>query len=182
MEVLIKFGKKMVAQGLAASQFGNLSKRVGDRLFISKRGSMLDDLEGEIIDVSLKEEGPQDHLASSELVVHRAIYEHTPALAILHGHSPFAVILSLLFPKEKTLVPRDEEGASFLNEIHIIEGMSGSSDLARVASLALRDHKGIIVRGHGSFARGKTAQEAFVTLSSVENSCKILYFLNLSKF
>ncbi|MEW6327382.1 MAG: aldolase [Thermodesulfobacteriota bacterium] len=179
MEELIKYGKKMVAQGLAYSHFGNVSKRVGDRLLISTTGSMLNELEGHIVEVPLLESSPLDIRASIELGAHREIYKRTPALAVLHGHSEFAVVLSLLHPAGAELRPEDSEGACLLHEIPIIQGESGSEELAEKASAALCDHKAVLIRGHGVFARGNTVNEAFVVLSAVEHSCRVKYFTDL---
>ncbi|MFZ5995064.1 MAG: aldolase [Thermodesulfobacteriota bacterium] len=179
MEELIKYGKKMVAQRLAHSHFGNVSKRIGDRILISTTGSMLDELEGQIVEVSLSGPSSLDMIASTELVVHREIYKGTSALAILHGHSEFAVVLSLLYPAGTELRPEDSESVYLLHEIPIVQGGVGSRGLAQSAAAALCDHKAVLVRGHGVFARGNTVDEAFVVLSSVEHSCQVKYFTDL---
>ena len=92
-----KFGKKMVEQGLVSSHFGNISVRIGDDMFITRSGSMLDELsEDDVIKVPVHKESTLDLVASSETIAHREIYKKTSALAIMHGHSPFAVVLSLI--------------------------------------------------------------------------------------
>ncbi len=179
MEELIAYGKRMVAQRLAHSHFGNVSKRVGDRILISTTGSMLDDLAGQIVEVSLDGPSSLDMVASTELVVHRAIYGGTSALAILHGHSEFAVVQSLLNSAGTEVCPEDSESTYLIHEIPVIEGGVGSNELAQGAAAALRDHRAVLVRGHGVFARGTTVDEAFVVLSCVEHSCQVKYFTDL---
>ncbi|HED00446.1 MAG TPA: aldolase [Proteobacteria bacterium] len=179
MEELIKYGKKMVAQGLAHSHFGNVSKRIGDRILISTTGSMLDELEGQIVEVSLSGPSSLDMVASTELLVHKEIYRETSALSILHGHSEFAVVLSLLYPAGTELRAEDSESTYLLHEIPIIQGGVGSKELGQNAAAGLRDHKAVLIKGHGVFARGSTVDEAFVVLSSVEHSCKVKYFADL---
>ncbi|MQY54031.1 MAG: hypothetical protein GH149_01890 [Methanosarcinales archaeon] len=49
------------------------------------------------------------------------------------------------------------------------------------AANALRDHKGIVVQGHGTFARGATVDEAFVILSSIEHACTVKYLVDSAK-
>src|SRR5919197_252803 len=51
LEDLIRFGKKMVVSGLVCAHAGNISKRVGNAMLISTRGSMLDELEEKIVQV-----------------------------------------------------------------------------------------------------------------------------------
>lgn len=179
MNELITYGKKMVLQGLAHSHFGNVSKRMGDGILISTTGSMLDELENQIVEVCLEGPSSLDMIASTELVVHRAIYEKTTALAILHGHSPFAVIQSLINPVGSQLAPEDSESIYLLHEMPIAEGGIGSTELAQRVSDILRDHKAVLVKGHGVFARGGTVDEAFVYLSSVEHSCQVKYYTDL---
>ena len=200
MQELIKYGRKMVESRLVHSHFGNVSKRVGDQMLISTTGSLLDELEGQIVSVPVDATTPDelDVIASSEVNVHRAIYKQTSALAVLHGHSRFAVVLSLLCceageegeageeegeagEEEGEIVPEDSESVYFLHEIPVVTGGIGSDELARNAARALRDHKGLVVRGHGTFARGATVDEAFVILSSVEHACTVKYFCDLAR-
>ena len=185
MQELIKYGRKIVEAGLAHSHFGNVSKRVGDQMLISTTGSMLDELEGQIVTVPIDPASPDelDVIASSEVNVHRAIYKATSALAVLHGHSKYAVVMSMLCkPGEQMLiVPEDSESMYFLHEIPVVTGGIGSEELARNASQALRDHKGVVVQGHGTFARGATVDEAFVILSSIEHACMVKYLCDMAR-
>ncbi len=181
MQELIKYGKKIVTAGLAHSHFGNVSKRVGDQMLISTTGSMLDELEGQIVTVPIDPASPDelDVIASTEVNVHRAIYKETSALAILHGHSKYAVVESILC--EEQIVPEDSESIYFLHEIPVVSGGIGSDELARNAASTLRDHKGIVARGHGAFVRGATVDEAFVILSSIEHACMVKYLLDMAR-
>jgi L-fuculose-phosphate aldolase len=187
MQELIKYGRKIVEAGLAHSHFGNVSKRVGDQMLISTTGSMLDELEGQIVTVPIDSASPDelDVIASSEVNVHRAIYKATSALAILHGHSKYAVVMSMLCKpgeqKQMQIVPEDSESMYFLHEIPVVTGGIGSEELARNAAQALRDHKGVVVRGHGTFARGATVDEAFVILSSIEHACMVKYLCDMAR-
>lgn len=184
MQELIKYGKKIVGAGLAHSHFGNVSKRVGDQMLISTTGSMLDELEGQIVTVPIDPATPDelDVIASTEVNVHRAIYRKTSALAILHGHSKYAVVMSMLCKPGEQIVPEDSESVYFLHEIPVVTGGIGSQELATNAASALRDHKGIVALGHGTFARGATVDEAFVILSSIEHACTVKYLQAIYQF
>ncbi len=183
MQELIKYGKKIVEAGLAHSHFGNVSKRVGDQMLISTTGSMLDELAGQILTVPIDVATPDelDVIASTEINVHRAIYKETSALAILHGHSEYAVVMSMLYKPGEQIVPEDSESVYFLHEIPVVTGGVGSEELSRKAANALRDHKGIVVQGHGTFARGATVDEAFVILSSIEHACTVKYLVDSAR-
>jgi len=179
MDELIKYGKKIVANGLVHSHFGNVSRRVGDYLLISSTGSMLDELEGKIVRVPIYEESSLDSIASSELPVHREIYKNTPVSAILHGHSIFAVVESIL--NDKCIVLDSCETEYFLHEIPIITGGVGSKELAKNAAESLKDHLGVIIKGHGTIGTGSSVEEAYFVLSSIEHICKIKYYVDMTK-
>ncbi len=180
MKELIKYGKKMVLSGLVDSHFGNVSKRIGNNMLISLTGSMLDELEGEIIEVPVFEDSSIDIIASTEIKMHREIYKRTAALSILHGHSPFAVILSMI-EKGKSIKPEDSESLYLLHEIPLVNGGVGTEKLAENVAEKLKEHKGVIIKGHGTVAKGQTVDEAFVILSSIEHSCQLKYYVDLMK-
>ncbi|MDD1757126.1 MAG: class II aldolase/adducin family protein, partial [Methanotrichaceae archaeon] len=78
-------GKKIVQSGLTRSRFGNMSILFGEKILITKTGSMLDELdENQIIEVDLSGPCSRDKQASTETCVHRAIYVETDAQAIIH--------------------------------------------------------------------------------------------------
>jgi len=175
-----KSGKKMVEQGLVSSHFGNISVRIGDDMFITRSGSMLDEIsKDDVIKVPIYKESTLDLVASSETLGHREIYKKTSALAIMHGHSPFAVILSFL-EKDK-VIPIDSEGQYFLHDIPIVKGGVGSKEMADNLSEVLQERKGAIVYSHGVFATGKILEEAFIVASMIEHSCQMKYFVENRK-
>ena len=71
---------------------------------------------------------PLDHVASSELPMHRAIYRQTEANAVFHGHGRFSIIESLT-TEAAHVTPVDSESAYYLPVIPIIEGPSGTEEL-----------------------------------------------------
>lgn len=173
-----KFGRKLVASGLAYAHFGNVSLLLDENILITSTGSMLDEITDDQV-VEVTREGPcsEDVLASCETVVHRAIYEKTKAGAVVHTHSPYAVATSIL--EEGPFEPMDGEGARFLGAVPIIEGEMGSPGLARNASNALKGSRACIVRGHGVFAIGETLEEAYIVACMVEHSAMIRRLVNL---
>ncbi len=178
---IIRFGRKLVSSGLNYSHFGNISVRHNNKILISVKGSMLDELSaGDIVETGLIAGELRDSPASIELIVHRNIYLSTVSRAIIHIHSPFAIVQSII-AKEKKIIPVDEEGGYLFDEIPIIEGKSGSKTLAASAAAALKKHKGIIIKGHGSIAAGETLQEAYLVISSIEHICKIKYYVDYGK-
>jgi len=138
---------------------------------------MLDELgEKDIVKVPIFEHSSLDLIASSELKVHRLIYQNTSAMAIIHTHSPFAVTLSLT---RDEIIPVDSEAQYFLHSIPVVRGGIGTEELGKNLAKALQKRRAAIARGHGVFAIGKMLEEAFVVASMVEHSCKVLYHYEL---
>ncbi|MCK9440791.1 MAG: aldolase [Methanothrix sp.] len=169
---IARFGKKLVLSGLTSSRFGNISLLEGNKIFITCTGSMLDELEeGLVVEVDLSSPCDLDRIASSETCVHRAIYQSTANIAIIHTHSPYAVALSLL--EQKEVVPLDSEGLVFLGTMPIVEGQIGTNELAMAASIALQTHKACIARGHGVFAAGNSLCDAYTAACMAEHSAQV---------
>ncbi len=177
---MAKFGKKLVEHGLVESQFGNMSVRAGGRMLITKSGVPLDEIKEEsVVEVDIDKPSSHDSIASSESPIHRAIYKNTTALAVVHAHPAFAVIESLL--GHDKILPPDSEGQYILHEIPVVRGGFGTKELADNVSGTLKDHKGVIVFAHGTFAAGKTIEEAYFVTAQIEHSCKLKYYCDMAK-
>jgi len=115
-------------------------------------------------------------LTSKELAVHRAIYQETPALAIVHAHPPHAVALSLT---ETEIVPSDAEGFSIVGQVPVLgwHMKVRPGGLADIIAQALRQCRIVTVRGHGSFAIGQLLEEAFNYTTTLEESCRVTCLL-----
>lgn len=171
-----RYGRKVIDAGLSSSRFGNISIRNGDKIFITCSGSMLDELdERDVVQVGLGSCPDGDGRASSEACVHRAVYSATDHRALIHTHSPYAVVGSLL--EDEEVVPLDGEGGIFLGIMPIVTGDFGSEDLAAAVSSALREHKACIARGHGVFAAGESLIEAYTVACMAEHSSQIRYLV-----
>lgn len=177
---IAKFGEKLVERGLVESHFGNISVRKGRKMLITKSGFALDEITRKsVVEVDIDKPSSLDSIASSETVVHRTIYKSTSALAIIHAHPPFAVIESLL--GHDKIIPPDSEGQYILHEIPVLRGSFGTKELADNTSVALKDHKGVIVFAHGTFTAGKTLEEAYFVTAQIEHSCKLKYYCDMAK-
>jgi L-fuculose-phosphate aldolase len=177
---MAKFGKMLVDHGLVESHFGNISIRTGSRMLITRTGCALDGIdENSVVEVDIDKISNLDAIASSESIVHRAIYKNTRALAVIHAHPAFTVIESLLVGD--TIAPLDIEGQHFLHDIPVVKGGSCTDELAKNAAEALKDHRGIIVFSHGTFATGMNLEEAYVVTTLIEHSCKLRYYYELAK-
>jgi L-fuculose-phosphate aldolase len=171
-------GRDMFLRGLVSSHAGNMSIRTGETIHITRRASMLGQLKRtDVISLNLTDNSsPLIGKASSEVSVHKAIYDtNTSALAVIHAHTPYATLLSMT---EDEIVPIDFEGSYLFKEVPVIcLGKSvGSDEAALLISEPLKEYKIILVRGHGSFARGDTLEEAYMLTSSLESSSFFVYY------
>jgi len=170
-------GRDLFARGLVSSHSGNLSIRLGERIIITRRGSMLNCLqEHDLIETGVSRNSRSTPLASTELPVHRAIYRETQALAIVHAHPPHAVALSLT---ETEIVPSGVESFSLPGTVPVVgwnmEVKPGG--LAGLIAQALKQRRIIMVHDHGSLAIGQLLEEAYDLTTALEQSCQILCLL-----
>ena len=172
-EMFRDIGRDMYVANMISSHGGNLSIRIGDHLIIKRRGAMLGNLKPhDLIETGIEKNDSGVALASTELVVHRAIYLNTPALAVVHCHPRTAIAFSL---SRDELVPIDNEASYLLKKVPVVaeEFASGTPGMANKVAKALQNYKIIMLRGHGSFAIGQTLDEAFHWSSTLEESCQI---------
>jgi L-fuculose-phosphate aldolase len=164
-----RIGKRLFAEHLVGGNFGNISARKGDEGFFIKRTGAYLDVAGELVFVPLHGDAPNN--ASSEYRVHREVYRKTKHEALIHAHPPCAVAASLVMDE---VVPEDSEGEMLCPNIPVVQGAPGSQEIAENVTRALSSSKLVIARGHGTFAAGKTLDEAYVYTSLAEHSCRVL--------
>ena len=170
-------GHDLFTRGLVSSNSGNLSIRLGERMIITRRGCKLGCLqEHDLIETGVSRNDRSTPLASIELAVHRAIYQQTPALAVVHAHSPHAVALSLT---ETEIVPSDTEGLSIVGRVPVLgwNMKVRPGGLADIIAGALKQHRIVMVHGHGSFAIGQLLEEAHNCAAMLEESCRVICLL-----
>jgi ribulose-5-phosphate 4-epimerase/fuculose-1-phosphate aldolase len=185
---MIEAGRHTVAYRLVDSYFGNISYRLGDTVYISQTGSSLDELAGCIDPCPLDDSSCAGITASSELVAHTDIYLRTANRAILHGHPPFAVILSM--DCEVADCPNRDQchircsQDRFIEDIPIVPGEvgTGPTGLCHTLPPAITGRRGAIVWGHGLFTAGSTDfNEPFRALLDIETMCRQEYFARVGQ-
>lgn len=171
-------GRDLFNRGLVASQCGNLSIRMGDKIMITRKRVTLNNLgERDLVETGIDKNERGTPLASGELGIHRCIYRATSALAVVHAHPPYTVALSLCLDD---IIPQDKEGKASLGRVPIINLEKGCQDpqvLDDVVAKALCESPIVIVRGHGTYATGQLLEEAYHRTTVLEESCHILCIL-----
>jgi ribulose-5-phosphate 4-epimerase/fuculose-1-phosphate aldolase len=172
-------GKLTVSSRLVDSYFGNLSWSDGKTLLVSRTASALDDLPGNVDPVPLDGSSTAALTASSETGCHAAVVKTTDHRAVLHGHPPFSVALSMLCADDEGCPDRGACAVRCTRERHV-EGVRvvpgetgmGPHGIARTVPAALRENASVIVWGHGVFVGGRDFREAFVRLRAVEEASR----------
>jgi L-fuculose-phosphate aldolase len=167
-------GRALFYRGLVSSSSGNLSIRMGDHLIITRRGSNLGNLqEKDLVETGINKNDRSTPMASTELAVHRAIYQHTQARAVVHAHPTHVTALSMF---EKEISSEHLEDFFNLSPVPVLgwnmEVKPGG--LANIISESLHSHQIVVVRGHGSFAVGQLLDEAYNCTTGLEEACEIL--------
>ena len=162
---LVRYGNRLLADGLSVGSAGNLSVRVGDTVAITPSGVAYPDLRPAGICLVTADgaqpalEAGQREAPSSETPMHLAIYAATSAAAVVHTHSPEVIALS---------AARRE-----LPAIHYaITGLGGpvrvapyarfgSGQLADAAVAALDGRSAVILRNHGAVTYGADLAQAY---------------------
>ncbi len=167
-------GRDILMTGLTSSHGGNMSVRVGNKIIIKRRGAQLGRLKPtDFVETSLYGRDSGITRASTELIVHRAIYHNTSALAVIHSHPRTSIALSL---SRDEIIPIDVEGSYLLRKIPVVsvEFASGSNQMAKTVATALKQYKIIMQRGHGCFSTGQTLEEAYHWISTLEEISDII--------
>lgn len=168
-------GRDIFVTGLTSSHGGNMSMRMGNKIIIKRRGAQFGRLKPfDFVTTSFQGKDSGIVRASTELIVHRAIYQKTSALAIVHAHPRTAITLSL---SRDEIIPIDNEGSYLLRKIPVIsvEMASGSQEMAEAISESLQVYKIVMQRGHGCFSIGQTLEDAYHWVSALEEISDIIF-------
>ncbi|MCX6826330.1 MAG: class II aldolase/adducin family protein [candidate division Zixibacteria bacterium] len=176
--VLIKYGRLLYKNGLVAGAQGNLSIRLKDgNILITPAGASKGFLKEEnLIVVSLKGKKITGRgEASSELLMHLAVYKHRPEIeACCHAHPPFATAFSAVgrnLPSH--ILP---EVIVVIGEIPLAKyAPPGTSAVPQSIKKLLPNHNAFILQNHGVLTIGRTIEEAYNQMEIVEHYAKIVY-------
>jgi L-fuculose-phosphate aldolase len=163
---LVRYGTRLLDDGLAVGSAGNLSVRMGDIVAITPSGIPYADLRPADIclvtpaGARLDEDGTDPlQTPSSELPMHLAIYAAASAAAVVHTHSPEVVALSASRPE----LPAIHYAITALGgPVRVAPYLRfGSAALAAAAVEALDGRSAVILRNHGAVTYGRHLAQAY---------------------
>ncbi|HEM6582198.1 TPA: L-fuculose-phosphate aldolase [Streptococcus suis] len=173
---LIKYGKKLVTEGLTKGTGGNLSvfnREKGlmaitpsgiDFFEIKEEDIVIMDLQGQVV------EG--EKLPSSEWYMHLIQYQQMEDIdAVIHAHTTYGTVLAVLrepLPASHYMI------AVAGKDVRVAEYATyGTKELAENAAEAMKDRRAVFLANHGILAGAQDLLNAFNIIEEVEYCSKI---------
>ncbi|RIH89538.1 L-fuculose phosphate aldolase [Calidithermus terrae] len=178
-------GADLFAARMASATSGNFSARDKDGLWITRSGVQKAHLTADDLMLLPFEPDPEkDQGSSVERVIHRAIYRHTDAVAVVHAHPRHAIALSFHLD---AIEPIDLEGRYCFGTIPVLSPAttSATEEAAEAVAEALKTHKACVLRGHGAFVKGveesaeRSLLKAYSLMTSLEEACEVVFLERL---
>ncbi len=175
-KLVIEAGEKLVATGLIARTWGNVSCRVDDKTFVitpsgkSYIGLTPDD----IVEVAIETlEWGGSVKPSSEKGIHAEVYKAYPdAGFVIHTHQKVASVISTLSEGIDKITGEAEKliGSKVLIGSY---GLPGTKKLRKGVTNALHmsPSKAVVMAHHGALCFGKDSDEAFDVANMLESVC-----------
>jgi len=172
--------RQLAAHGLIAGRDGNLSVRLGaDRVLVTPSGfikSLVTAADMVEVDLAGKPRRQSARKPTSELDLHLRILRHRPDVqAVVHAHPPAATGFA---------VAGQEIPGNLLPELIFVVGpvplvpfgMPGTPELGDriVPYLQDRRHQALLLANHGAVTLGRTLDEAWIRMESLEHSARII--------
>jgi len=172
--------RQLAAQGLIAGRDGNLSVRLGaERVLVTPSGlikSLVTAADMVEVDLAGNPRRRSTRKPTSELDLHLRILRYRPDVhAVVHAHPPVATGFA---------VAGQEIPGNLLPELIFVVGpvplvpfgMPGTPELGDriVPYLEDRRHQALLLANHGAVTLGRTLDEAWIRMESLEHSARII--------
>jgi L-fuculose-phosphate aldolase len=173
---IVEVGRRLYARGYCASNDGNISVRLDDRRLLTtpkgvSKGYMTPDMMV-VTDLSGKKLAG-DREASSELLMHLAVYRHRPdANAVVHAHPPLATGFAVAgIPLDRAVLA---EVITTLGSIPIADyGTPSTPELALAVERHIKAHDALLLANHGALTVGHELYATYFKMETIEHFAKI---------
>jgi ribulose-5-phosphate 4-epimerase/fuculose-1-phosphate aldolase len=182
LENLCEAAESFYGRGYAFGSTGNISVRVGARVWITPTGKSLKGLRPErLACVGLGGESLNENRPSKEFPFHLSVYERREDVrAVVHLHTTYSVALSCLdsFDPENPLPPLTPYYFMRVAPLAVLPYFRpGSEGLADAVGDAAARHNCMLLRNHGVVCAGATLSEAVDRTEELEQTARLYFIL-----
>jgi L-fuculose-phosphate aldolase len=170
--------RQLAARGLIAGRDGNLSVRLGpERVLVTPSGFIKSLVTaGDMVEVDLDGTPRREssRKPTSELELHLRILRHRPDVnAVVHAHPPTATAFAVAGEAiPGNLLP---ELIFVVGPVPLVPfGMPGTPELGNRVVPYLTGHSALLLANHGAVTMGKTLDEAWIRMESLEHAARII--------
>lgn len=179
---IVAAGRHLIAKGLVAGTWGNVSVRIpgAPQVLITPSGRDYESLTpAELVAVDLEGRALSGGVPSSETPLHLAIYRQRPDVqAIVHTHSLFASACAVA---HRSIPPVIEDLVQLVGgEVEVAAyALPGTAELGQSAVAALGDKQAVLLANHGAVGCGTRLGEAMLACELVEKAAQIYLYANM---
>lgn len=168
-------GQKLLAEGLVARTWGNVSVRLDkERFVITPSGRNYEELTPEdMVVVDIKTGNYQSTLKpSAERKLHAAIYRERPLIgAVIHTHQTNASVVAAARRDIPAIL--DDQVQILGPSVRVAEyALPSTNKIVRKTLKALRGRTAALMANHGAICIGTTLDDAFAACLVLEKTCK----------
>jgi len=154
---------------LVAATEGNISAKLGDRLFITPSDCCKGMLDAEeVVEADLNGSKTGERPPSSELMMHLAIYRRRPDVgAVIHAHPPHATGFAVAgIPLDRPVLP---EVVFSIGTVPLVAyATPGSAEAADSVAALVDRHDALLLSNHGALTCGADLQSAYFRMETLE--------------
>lgn len=182
LNLLSEIARKAYAQGLAAGSGGNVSVRLGERIYISPGGVCLGELSGEDF-ICLDLDGTQlsEGKPSKETGMHLECYRIRPDIgSVIHLHPVYSIAAACSGSiNGKRGIPVYTPGYALrIGRLPVVPYLKpGSKELACAVSEVISQRDSVLLRNHGVVTVGAGPVDAFHLIEEIEENAQIAVLL-----
>ncbi len=175
---LANISRKLVSEHYTTHYGGNVSVREASNMWITPSGVRKDELHPKIcllVDIDSGQSARQvGYLSASiEAEMHRLIYKSTDSQAVIHAHSPNA----LIFGFDPFKIPTINHEASLLQDMVGVVPYyeEGGDELAEAVGEIAKSCNIVVLQNHGLVAHGSNLNEAYALIALFEHILGIIF-------
>ena len=173
-KAIVRVARRLDQKGILTSTDGNLSALLDDGgTLITPSGSCKGELEPEQIVRLYRDGSPRAGRPSSEIALHRMIYERRPDVrAIVHAHPPYATAYAVAgIPLDQPIL---SEAILSLGRVPVASyAMPTATELAKSVEPLVDGHDAVLLRFHGAVCFARDIEQAGYLMETLEHVAHI---------